>query len=484
MKGIETTMTVIAFTLLVGCTNIPKEATQSVRPPCIFPDYTDIEIPSNIAPLNFMIDEDADLYITEYRAGGVSVVRRGKTPRLGRRTWRRLLEEHDIHVLIHTRNKGVWTSHAPFGMKVTDPIDRYVSYRLIPPAFRQYEEMVLMQRDLTSFRERTIYSNTLVQRPAMGLGQCVNCHHFQNYGTDNMQFHVRQYKGGTMLVTDRKPKFVNIKASYPAWHPTLPIIVYSTNNTMQAFHTTNHDRIEVFDIESSLVLYDIDTDQTVTVQDSLNQLECFPAWSPDGTALYFVSAHIDQAGLDETTVTDLYATIRYNLYRRSFNPDTRQWGEAELLFDATAEECSVTLPRISPDGNLLMLARGPYGVFQIWHREADLWLMDLRNGRFRPIDELNSQYAESYHSWSHDGKWTVFCTRRQDGAFSRLYIAHLNNDGRFSKPFPIPQKDPESDLCRLFSYNVPEFTVQPVRISPQRFARLIRKSKTVATRQP
>lgn len=483
MKGDKLIATFTFIAMLTGCTGIPRESSISDRHPRIFPDYTDIDIPCNIAPLNFLIEEDADRIMTEYKAGNVSFKRKGKTPSLGRRAWKKLQKESCIQVFVHLKNKGKWTSCAPFTMTVTDPIDRYVSYRLIPPAFRQYEEMSLMQRDLTTFRERAIYRNTLIQRPAKGLGQCVNCHHFQNYNTDNMQFHVRQYKSGTVLVNNGKPKIVNIKTSYPAWHPTLPLIAYSTNNTMQAFHTSNHNRIEVFDIESGLVLYDIDTDCTTTVQDSVNQLECFPAWSPDGTFLYFVSARIDPSNLDETTVTDLYETLHYNLYRRSFNTDTRQFGETELIYDAAAEGSSVTLPRISPDGKLLMLAISPYGVFHIWHKDADLLLIDLRNGNLRTLEELNSTYAESYHSWSHDSKWTIFCSRRQDGAFSRLYIAHLNDDGRFSKPFPIPQRAPQSDLTRLFSYNVPEFTLQPVRISPQRFARLIRKTKDTGIRK-
>ena len=41
---------------LMGCGGMRKPAKQSQALPSIFPDYTDVTIPSNIAPLNFMIE--------------------------------------------------------------------------------------------------------------------------------------------------------------------------------------------------------------------------------------------------------------------------------------------------------------------------------------------------------------------------------------------------------------------------------------------
>ena len=51
------------FLLSVACTRCPRNYTDGTEV-CIFPDYTDITVPSNIAPANFMIREQADKYYT------------------------------------------------------------------------------------------------------------------------------------------------------------------------------------------------------------------------------------------------------------------------------------------------------------------------------------------------------------------------------------------------------------------------------------
>ena len=83
--------------------------------------------------------------------------------------------------------------------------------------------------------------------------------------------------------------------------------------------------------------------------------------------------------------------------------------------------------------------------------------MDLEDGSVRRVDELNSDESDSYHSWSGNGRWIVFSSRRIDGRFTRLYFSHFDGEGHFSKPFLLPQKDPSHNLMRLKSYNVPEF---------------------------
>ena len=63
----------------------------------------------------------------------------------------------------------------------------------------------------------------------------------------------------------------------------------------------------------------------------------------------------------------------------------------------------------------------------------------------------------------------MFATRRDDGNYSRLYISYFDKNGKAHKPFEVPQKDPDFYKYFLKSYNVPEFMVEPVSISPQEF---------------
>ena len=141
---------------------------------------------------------------------------------------------------------------------------------------------------------------------------------------------------------------------------------------------------------------------------------------------------------------------------------------------------SVSFPKPSFDGKYLMYTLSDYGNFSIWHHESDLWLMDLATGTTRPLDELNSQDTDSYHNWSGNSRWVVFSSRRDDGLYTRLYIAHSNGDGTFDKPFMLPQEDPAKYYSELMlSYNVPEFVTGPVPFDKIRAQKMINSPERV-----
>jgi hypothetical protein len=79
---------------------------------------------------------------------------------------------------------------------------------------------------------------------------------------------------------------------------------------------------------------------------------------------------------------------------------------------------------------------------------------------------LNSDFTDSYHSWSSNGRWLVFSSKRTDGLTARFYISHIDVDGNSSKPFIMPQKDPGFYDRFLKSFNVPEFSTFEVDVSP------------------
>ena len=66
-----------------------------------------------------------------------------------------------------------------------------------------------------------------------------------------------------------------------------------------------------------------------------------------------------------------------------------------------------------------------YGYFSIWHNESDQWLLDLQTGEAREMKEINSDKADSYHNWNVNSHWIVFTSRRDDGLYSRLYLASM-----------------------------------------------------------
>ena len=476
---------------MMGCSgpSVPEVFTESKDLPKIYPDYTNVTIPTNIAPLTFELDEAVDEMIARYAVGDKELVFEGKAqPQMD--DWRVLTEKAKggaMTVDVYARRADQWTHYKPFNIFVSpDSIDSYLSYRLIYPSFVDYKTLTISQRCLENYDESVIYDNVLC-----GLEkdrQCINCHSYQQYNPERMQFHARQNFGGTIIAYDGHIKKVDMKNDsilsagvYPAWHPWLKLIVYSTNMTAQSFHTTHHNKIEVYDSESDLIAYDIDKGEVTNLENDANELEVFPAWAPDGKTLYYCSAHFEWKDSALTKVDEIIKRsqeIKYNIYRKRFNPETMAFGPRELVFSADSLNKSATLPRISPDGRYLMFALAEYGVFHIWHHDADLWLLDLQTGQARALQEINSPDTESYHSWSSNGKWVVFSSRRDDGTYTRPFFAHIDNNGHGTKPFELPSADPDYHRQFMRCYNIPEFMHGPVTTKPQTFAEILKGEGT------
>ena len=475
---------IVAITTLVACGNkVPVNYDVSAELPHIYPDYANVTIPVNMAPLTFEAEGTCDGIVARMTAGEEVVVCGGSKIQPDADDWQRLTasaKDDAISVEVFIRQNDQWTRFKPFNIYVSpDSIDPYISYRLIAPSYIAYEGLTISQRCLENYDESVIYDNMLCTESSNTKGQCINCHNYQQYNPERMQFHARQHQGGTIIAYDGKIRKINMKSDsllsagvYPAWHPQLNLIVYSTNATFQTFHITNPDKIEVFDTQSDLIAYDVEKNEVTNIERDTLEFEVFPCWAPDGRTLYYASAHFEyQDTIDHSyELIQRFREVRYNIYKKTFDPKTRQFGPRELVFDAAAVEQSATLPRVSPDGRFLMFALAPYGVFHIWHREADLWMLDLTTGEARNMKELNSDDVESYHSWSSNGRWVVFSSRRYDGNYTRPFIAHVDKDGRATKPFELPCADPDYHRQFMRSYNIPEFMRGPVTLHPQDFA--------------
>lgn len=479
-------MSVLLLFVSCGQPQVPSNASSLGSRPVIYPDYTDVTIPCNIAPLTFKIEETADEFVTRLSAGDNCLVLGGKEVAPAVDEWHALLSAAiggKISVEVFAHADGSWKAYDDFAFFVSvDSIDPYISYRLIQPSYVSYEMLMIVQRRLSDFEEKTIYNNMLGSTE--NKASCINCHAYKNYRTDNMQFHVRQHNGGTVFVHDGKPVKVDMKTDstlsagvYPAFNPVYDVVAYSVNKTGQIFHTRNSNKVEVQDVASDVIIYNPVKRVVANVSNSPDDLEVFPWWSPDGRSLYYGSAHFVVQDTANTMMKEeiiRYREIKYDILRRSWNPDTYEFGVADTVFAASALGKSATFPRISPDGRYLLFALGEYGCFHVWHKDANLYLLDLNDGRYWSLDEANSPDAESYHSWSSNSRWILFSSRRDDANYTRLYIAHIDENGKASKAFVLPQSS--ADFYTMFdrSYNVPEFMIEPVRFTPQEFAEIVR----------
>lgn len=459
---------------------VPTDATAVSEQAQIYPDYRDITVPPNIAPLNILVKSEGSEFVGCVEGGGQQVVAAAGTDgtlQFDSLEWKSLLKAtqgKDLKVTLYAQREGSWVKFPSYAIHVADePIDRYLSYRLIEPSYELYRQMGLYQRDLESFNVNTIYENnrTYVDDD----NHCVNCHNYQNYSTQHMLFHVRGKHGGTVFINNGKVEKRTIKsdsilagATYPTWHPRKNWVVFSSNQTGQTFHIRNHQKVEVMDYGSDLIFYDVDRGTIRNILKTDTDLETFPCWAPDGKKLYYCVAHVPEfAGANDSVRTDLIMQIsqkvRYNVMSMTFDEATGQFGEPQLEVDCVSQHKSAAVPRISPDGRYLLFTVADYGQFHIWHKTADLYVKDLQTGAIYPLTEANSKDVDSYHTWSSNGRWIVFSSRRDDGSFTRPYIAYFDKQGRAHKAFLLPQENPLQNIQFNKSYNVPELTKDAVR---------------------
>ena len=127
-----------ALLLSAACTPSGwQEASPVEEAPALYPDYTDIVIPGNIAPLNFNVLNPSDACVAVLSAPSGELVLRGPEIRIPEKAWQRLTASargSAIQGAVYVRRDGKWLRLPDFRMEVsTDDIDPYVTYRLIEP---------------------------------------------------------------------------------------------------------------------------------------------------------------------------------------------------------------------------------------------------------------------------------------------------------------------------------------------------------------
>lgn len=457
---------IIIFCLTLGCSSPVKEYQDIETPPNIDPDYINIVIPPNIAPLNFRIMGEGERFqvlISSEKGKTIQLTTKNKNVEIPMGQWNELLNQNKgkkLELTIFAYKGGKWYKYPEIKNQIAlHPTDNFLVYRILYPGYELWDEMGIYQRNLQTFEQTPIIENKSIGK------DCVNCHSFANYSPNSMMFHVRGKHGGTVLFSDDKVQKISIKekekkggAVYPAWHPNGKLLAFSTNQIQQFFHASGDKYIEVSDSESDLFLYDIHSKNTVRDSSIATQayLETFPAWSPDGKYLYYTRANAPEREAE-------IKAIRYNLVRVPFYIESMQFGTPEVVFAADSLGKSVSFPRVSPDGTSLVFTLANYGNFSIWHNEADLYLLNLLTGSVEELP-INSEWVESYHSWSSNGRWLVFSSKRRDTHSARPYLSYFDENGQAHKPFIMPQKDPQFYDRFLKTYNIPEFIKEPIPI--------------------
>jgi hypothetical protein len=458
--------------LLSGCRENIHDYKTTDQGASIFPDYTDIVIPCNIAPLNFRIDETGSKFRVDiYSKTGktISIAQTSPSIVIPIRKWHTLLHANKGNMLnidIYVFNSGNWCRYRTIQDTISaDKIDKYLAYRLINTGYVLWRNMGIYQRDLENFSQKAVFEN------ASSGYLCVNCHSFCNNDPANMSMHFRKVHvekiaPGTLILHKGIVRKINTKTDYTmspcvytSWHPGGDYIAFSVNKINQVFSSDNHNPIEVSDAASDLVVYNIEKNEITTAPAiSSRNRENLPAWSPDGKWLYYISAPEAKGDYPSRIF------CKYDLVRISFDITTGKWGRPDTILSSEKTGLSISFPKISPDGNFLLFCMSTHGYFDIFHESSDLYVMDLKTKAYKKTDVLNSTQSESYHSWSSTGRWIIFSSKRMGNLYTRPFIAWFDSGGNFHKPFVLPQKEPSFYNTFLRNYNLPELITGKIGI--------------------
>jgi hypothetical protein len=461
--------------------------------PLIKPDYSDICLPPNIAPLNFFIKENGNYYYVKiYSKNGHPLEISGRSPKIiiPPKPWQQLLNENkneNLYFDIFVRNKNGWNKFLTIANKIAEePIDDFLVYRKIPPYQSYWKEIEIDQRNLTSFD-----ASPIIKNDSFGMG-CVNCHTFLNNQPDKALYLIRSDRYGvpTLLINDGNNQKINTKFTYSCWHPSGKLITFSANTIILFFHSNKEEVRDVLDTDSMLAYYVIGSNKIKTVPDLSKKefLETYPAWSPDGRYLYFCRAQ-KLWPLNPQIPPQQYEKVKYDLLRISYDITQDKWGTPQTVLSSKDTGLSITLPRISPDGRWLLFCMSDYGCFNAYNQTSDLYLMDLNDPnqsgprRFTKL-AANSTESESWHTWSSNSRWIVFSSKRDYGTFTKPYISFVDKDGISGKPFVLPQKDPLAYDSIMLTFNTPELVKGPVKFSNEDLAALIRSPNKISADMP
>ena len=451
--------------------------------PVISPDYTDLIIPSNIAPLNFKIQTKALKYQVKVHSKNgppINITSRSGDICFSLSKWQTLIHANKGQEIIYEisilNDQHKWQHYKPVKNTVsTDTIDNTLVYRFMRPIYNWWKDIRIFQRNLSTYKTSLVLSGQSFRHG------CLNCHSFVNNKPDQFSIGLRSAKYGshTLLANQSNITKIGTKWGYTAWHPSGKLAVYSLNKVRQFFHLGSLEVRDVVDLDSALACYYVDQKKIIcpAALADKQKVETYPTWSPDGKYLYYCSAAILWKDRD-TVPPKNYQSLKYDLCRVQYDINTNQWGKSELVLSAKETKLSILLPRISPDGRFLLFCMCKYGCFPIYQPSSDLYLMDLGSGKYHKLN-INSKYSESWHSFSSNSRWIAFSSKRQGGTLTRTYLSYIDNNGIAHKAFVVPQQDPEFYSSVLETYSVPELVTGPLKISPAKLARSARKKPDI-----
>lgn len=148
-------------------------------------------------------------------------------------------------------------------------------------------------------------------------------------------------------------------------------------------------------------------------------VELQPSWSPDDRRIAFVR-YRDGERMD-------IAVVPYN--------DGRG-GAPKLLAGASANGWDNYYPEYSPDGRWLAFTRADATGGTFARPDSAVYLVPANGGEARRLEFNQYGAMNSWHSWSSDGRWMLFASKR-GGVATKAYVSRIDRDGHASAPVEL-----------------------------------------------
>ena len=508
----------------------PQESETSQQSLELFPNYQDgLEIPCNIAPLNFSLPDSIKAAYVHIRSSETEkIFKTGNNVTFSLKFWKQLTAQarqgtqDTIEIKIAAHGASHTYIHYPTirWIVLPHPIDPYLTYRLLlsGDGFNSangagYNRMELRERRLDNFDERVLLDNDNLER------RCFSCHVAPPNNAQKMVIHLRKPSDGTLFFDGENVRKIVLPSAekalshlpdslrmplslvYPSWHPNEKWIAFSTNIFGISGLTARRLYVDILDSACNIVLYNTQTNQ-ITIHKSLwttSFEETWPAWSPDGKWLYFCRTAV----LHPDTVqhylawADRIKHIYFDLCRIGFDVEKGEFADTVQTILKGTPGASYAMPRVSPDGRGLLVCKSLFNSIP-YHAYGDLVYVDLEHldgtpgdtapaktaasaavgtrpvvsansdtMLANPADILNSPDCESWHDWSCNSRWVVFGSKRQNGHYQLPYLAYFDGS-RFGLPFLLPQKNPRFYRTNTRVFNIPTFMPSPLPVNPKK----------------
>ncbi len=189
-------------------------------------------------------------------------------------------------------------------------------------------------------------------------------------------------------------------------------------------------------------------------------IQTHPAWSPNGKDIVFARARVDKTILesmktgvvlkgkkdDTTEKWNKKYPVKYDIYRIPFN--NGKGGTPEMIKGAAQNGMSNFFPRYSPDGKWIVFTQAKHGF--VIQPSSRLFIIPAEGGTALKMN-CNTDFYNSYHSWSSNSRWLVF-TSKKNTPYTELFLAHVDENGKDSPPVLL-----ERFNSRGYAAIVPEF---------------------------